>query len=157
MAYPATDDTSRKLSRALISQSIRIPGLGVVPRSSLNAHMVAKAVQTSSGEDALANALLAIRRAFFEEARDVSDFDSLTEIVSSAGIDADMVRKEIATGDAAAALMADYERAETLRLRGSPTFVMDGGRQTLFGNVGYRILAANVEELLSTSTGASWC
>ena len=35
---------------------------------------------------------------------------------------------------------------------------LDGGRQTLFGNVGYRVISANIEELLHQPSGeASWC
>jgi hypothetical protein len=35
---------------------------------------------------------------------------------------------------------------------------MNDGRQKLFGNVGYRLLEANVQELLRTPAGeASWC
>jgi hypothetical protein len=35
---------------------------------------------------------------------------------------------------------------------------MNGGRQILYGNVGYRILNANVEELLKhPEQEASWC
>ncbi|MEZ5483114.1 MAG: hypothetical protein R3E73_13460 [Porticoccaceae bacterium] len=31
---------------------------------------------------------------------------------------------------------------------GSPSYVINGGRQTLYGNVGYRVLRANIDELL---------
>ncbi len=36
---------------------------------------------------------------------------------------------------------------------------MNHGRQKLFGNVGYRLLEANVEELLrgASPSEASWC
>ncbi len=128
-----------------------------VPHSSLNAHLVAKAVQNIADNLILAEALRAIRRAFFEEARDVSDFDSLIEIVSEVGVDATSLRESIATGRAASVLMNDYKQAETLQLRGSPSFVLDGGRQILFGNVGYRVLHANVEELLASPENATWC
>ena len=41
----------------------------------------------------------------------------------------------------------------------SPTFIMNEGRQKLFGNVGYRGLEANVGELLRSAPEdeASWC
>lgn len=69
-----------------------------------------------------------MRGAFFDEANDVSNFDSLTDIVSGVGIDPSPIRQELATGQAAASLMADYEHAESLRLRGGPSFVLDCGR-----------------------------
>ena len=129
----------------------------VVPHSSLNAHLVAKAVQNVAGADALAKTLRTLRSAFFEQAQDVSDFDSLISIVSQFEIDATAIREDIATGRAASALMRDYKQADDLKLRGSPSFVLDGGRQILFGNVGYRVLHANVEELLNAHDYASWC
>jgi hypothetical protein len=44
-------------------------------------------------------------------------------------------------------------------IEGSPSFVLNEGRQKLFGNVGFGILDANIQELLcSPQTGqASWC
>lgn len=128
-----------------------------VPHSSLNPHLVAKAVQNIAGGEVLGQALRAIRHAFFEQARDASDFDSLIDIVSPLDLDPALLREDIATGKAASALMRDYKQAETLQLRGSPSFVLDGGRQILFGNVGYRVLHANVEELLTPHDNATWC
>ncbi len=45
-------------------------------------------------------------------------------------------------------------------VQGSPTYVFNEGRQMLYGNVGYRIIEANVRELLSAPAAAgepSWC
>ncbi len=57
-----------------------------------------------------------------------------------------------------AALMQDYQTSKLQSIKGSPSYVIDGGRQTLYGNVGYRVLLANVEELLKNPIGeASWC
>jgi hypothetical protein len=40
----------------------------------------------------------------------------------------------------------------------SPTFVFNDGRQRLNGNVGYRVIEANVRELLrAPEAGRSWC
>jgi len=56
------------------------------------------------------------------------------------------------------ALMSDYEDAKELGLKGSPSLVMNNGRQVLYGNVGYRILNANIRELLERPVSeASWC
>ena len=54
---------------------------------------------------------------------------------------------------------ADLKLAESLGVKGSPTFVMNEGRQVLFGNVGYKLIEANVEELFREQSGdaASWC
>ena len=49
-------------------------------------------------------------------------------------------------------------RREHHQVQGSPTFVLNQGRQKLFGNVGYRVIAANIEELLHDNAGQlSWC
>ena len=62
-------------------------------------------------------------------------------------------------GTAIALLTRDYQEAEKLRIEGSPTFVLNEGRQKLFGNVGFRIIEANIKELLKEPAGdqASWC
>ncbi|WP_204376707.1 hypothetical protein, partial [Methyloceanibacter marginalis] len=54
---------------------------------------------------------------------------------------------------------ADYDLSQKNGVEGSPTFLMNDGRQKLFGNVGYRLLEANVQELLRrpAANEASWC
>ena len=43
-------------------------------------------------------------------------------------------------------------------IQASPTLLLNEGRQRLGGNVGYRIIEANVRELLEGAPGqASWC
>jgi protein-disulfide isomerase len=58
-----------------------------------------------------------------------------------------------------AALSADYKEAENTGVKGSPTMILNEGRQKLFGNVGYRIIEANIQELLREPNPdqASWC
>ncbi len=129
----------------------------VVPCSSLNAHLVLKAVQNTAGENEIRTALDAMRKSFFVKASNVSDFDSLLSIVEDVDVDIKEIRANISSGAAAASLMADYKESDALHLRGSPSFVLDGGRQTLFGNVSFSVLNANVEGLLESSAGASWC
>jgi len=129
----------------------------ISPCSSLNAHLVIQAVALTSPAH-LSRTLFAIREAFFVSAKDISDFDTLIEIVSGVGVAAEDVRRHLGSGGAAALVMADYQQAETLKLRGSPSFVLNEGRQILFGNVGYRVLHANIEELLNKPAAeASWC
>ncbi len=54
--------------------------------------------------------------------------------------------------------MRDYQQAKVLSLKGSPSYVLDNGRQTLYGNVGYRVLLANIEALINKPEhDASWC
>ena len=53
----------------------------------------------------------------------------------------------------------DVELKEAHKIEGSPTYYLNEGRQKLYGNVGYRILEANVLELMQNETSelASWC
>ena len=46
-----------------------------------------------------------------------------------------------------------------LGVKCSPSLVLNEGRQTLYGNVGYRIIEANIEGLLRepAAGAASWC
>jgi hypothetical protein len=46
-----------------------------------------------------------------------------------------------------------------LKVQGSPTILLNNCRQTLYGNIGYRIIEANIGELLySPAAGsAGWC
>jgi hypothetical protein len=46
-----------------------------------------------------------------------------------------------------------------LRIQGSPSFVLNDGRQILYGNVGFKIIEANIREILRQPTAdqASWC
>ena len=68
------------------------------------------------------------------------------------------LRGEMDEGRAFAALFADAELQKQHLIQGSPTFLLNEGRQKLYGNVGYRIIRANLEELLEGPEDlASWC
>ena len=54
--------------------------------------------------------------------------------------------------------MTDYRSAQNASVSGSSTYVLDGERQVLFGNVSYRVINANIEKRLRNPTNeASWC
>ena len=129
------------------------------PRSSLQAHLVLKAAELVAGREAQEKLALRVRQAFFLEAQDIGDMDILLGLASEclAG-DQQALQQSIGDGRATAALSDDLRSANNLGVRGSPTWVMNDGRQILYGNVGYRILSANIEELINNpSGGASWC
>lgn len=69
------------------------------------------------------------------------------------------IEQTFRSSEALAALTIDYGMAGDNGVAGSPTFLMNEGRQKLFGNVGYRLLEANVQELLRhpNEDEASWC
>ncbi|MGE0621702.1 MAG: DsbA family protein [Pseudomonadales bacterium] len=130
----------------------------VRPTTSANAHLVLKAAAIVHSEAAMVDLAGRIRHAFFVEAEDVSDLPRLFAIASDAGLPQAAMEQALNSGEAAAALLADYDATEQQGVKGSPSWVMNGGRQILYGNVGYRILNANVEELLRhPEQEASWC
>ncbi|MDH3687451.1 MAG: DsbA family protein [Myxococcales bacterium] len=128
------------------------------PASSTPAHLVLKAVQRADPAHFEAT-LKAMRSAFFERCLDIGRRSVLDAALTEAGVSADAVWQQLDCGAAHAALEADRRDESALRVQGSPTFILDGGRQKLYGNVGYRVIEANIKELLrSPNAGAaSWC
>ena len=130
----------------------------VKPRSSMQAHLLLKAVELVAGEQACEAMALHIRRAFFNEAQDIGNMDVILRLIEDSGLDRDLVNSSIGNGSAMAALMRDYQAARENNIKGSPSYVLDGGRQILYGNVGYRVIHTNIEELLKhPGDEASWC
>ena len=101
----------------------------------------------------------ALRLAFFAEGRDVSREDVQLDVAGGLGLPVDALRAALRDGRAWAAVLRDYEDAAAESVRGSPTLLLNDRRQVLYGNVGYRVIEANVEELLRHPSGddASWC
>jgi predicted DsbA family dithiol-disulfide isomerase len=138
--------------------------LSVRPASSVGPHLFVKATQLSeaAGDCAAGTALAttwALRRAFFEEARDIARWDVQCEVGRSCGVEPARVETLIHDGAAYAALASDYHEADTMGIQGSPSFVLNEGRQKLYGNVGFRVIDANITELLRAPSQdqASWC
>ena len=128
------------------------------PATSANAHLVIKAAELAgSAADAAMFAVL-IRRSFFSDALDIGKIPVLLDLASDAGLDVTHIKESLDDGTASAALMSDYLLASEQGISGSPSWVMNGGRQKLYGNVGYHVLHANVEGLLNNyGDEASWC
>lgn len=128
------------------------------PRTSAQAHLLLRAVGLVAGEAALKATAVQIRRAFFCEGKDISDMDLLLRIASQQELDQQAIARCFRDGSAIAALSGDLRSASESGLRGSPTWILNSGRQVLYGNVGYRVLSANIEELLRhPGDEASWC
>lgn len=128
------------------------------PKTSANAHLLLCAVADDDSGGASIELAAKIRRAFFVDARDIGELPVLYEIAAEAGHDDEHIRSCIEDGTASAALMKDYQQAATDNIAGSPSWVMNEGRQKLYGNVGFHVLNANVEGLFTRHTNdASWC
>jgi predicted DsbA family dithiol-disulfide isomerase len=99
-----------------------------------------------------------IRSAFFEHARDISNRDVLLDVLGRTGIPTDAIEAKLKSGDAMAEVCRDIELRDEYKIEGSPTYYLNQGRQKLYGNVGYRVVSANLRELLEQPRHqASWC
>jgi predicted DsbA family dithiol-disulfide isomerase len=101
----------------------------------------------------------AFRRAFFRECRDIARWDVQCDLADALGVDIEAIEKRIHDGTAFARLATDYQDSDKMHIEGSPSFVLNEGRQKLYGNVGFRIMDANIQELLRSphDDQASWC
>ena len=140
------------------------------PPTSTSAHLFMTAVRQwqhdrqseASGESATPifdKLLWAFRCAFFRDCRDIARWDVQCELAEAQGVDISAIENRIHDGTAHASLASDYQDADKMRIEGSPSFVLNEGRQKLYGNVGFRIIEANIQELLRAPAGdqASWC
>lgn len=99
-----------------------------------------------------------LRHRFFMGAEDISSAAVLHDAVAEAGLAHGPIEKLLRDGRAHAQLAADMQFAKDQDVRSSPTMLFNEGRQRLTGNVGYRIIEANVRELLDRpAVGHSWC
>lgn len=128
------------------------------PKTSSNAHLILKAVHLVYSKQEVANLAFSIQSSFFQDGKDIGEMNVLYQLVSEQSLSLDKVKEKIEDGSAMASLMHDYQLAKELNIKGSPTWIMNNGRQELFGNVGYRILNANIKEILDKpQQQASWC
>ncbi len=138
-----------------------------IPASSHGPHAFVKAAELVTGgadsgdhggRSTLEELAWRLRVALFQELRDVGRLEVQLDVARTLGLPLEEIRGRLEDGGAYAALAEDYEAATHLQVTGSPTFVLNEGRQKLYGNVGYRIIEANIEELLrDRGDSASWC
>ena len=111
-----------------------------------------------SEKSAFEDAVWEIRLAFFRDLVNISDFNQQMEIAERLALPVKEIEHLIKNGEAFAALDDDFQLKEKHRISGSPTLVFNEGRQIIYGNVGYRVIEANVQELLNQPDNqASWC
>lgn len=134
------------------------------PQSSMSCHLFAAAVQQLAKQEEFVAAnqypelLWALRLAFFRDAKDIACWQVQAEVAEEIGLPVGKIQEQIQSGKAYACLANDLELASTYSLRISPTMIFNEGRQRLHGNVGYRVIEANVRELLhKEAEELSWC
>lgn len=128
------------------------------PVSSTPAHLLIKAVQRVDKRQCR-SVLQALRVAFFERCLDISKRSVLIDTLEAVGAPVDAVQAQIDNGMAFADLEADRREQQLLMVQGSPTIILNEGRQKLYGNIGFKVIEANIRELLRSPVdgAASWC
>jgi predicted DsbA family dithiol-disulfide isomerase len=130
------------------------------PPSSASPHLFLKAIQLWGRDSKIFDQVMwALRIAFFQDGRDISRWDVQSEIAEGFGANISAIEDLIHSGVAFAGLATDYQDADKMRIEGSPSLVLNDGRQKLYGNVGFRLIDANIQELFREprADDASWC
>ncbi len=137
------------------------------PTSSTPAHLYLRAIKLledtgvvppADGQSLFEKVMWQLRVSFFRDLVDVSQREQLDAIAAEAGVPVDEVRGVIDSGRAFAELAYDAELQRQYTVAVTPTLVFNEGRQHLNGNVGYRVIEANIRELLHRPAGEmSWC
>lgn len=133
------------------------------PVSSLSSHLYLCAAQFAEKHGALPEGAFAglawqMRSAFFAEAKDISNVTVIREIIEHQQLPLAEFESSISNGKAYAVLSEHMKRAMDNVVKASPTLTFNEDRQRLTGNVGYRIIEANIRELLERpETQQTWC
>lgn len=99
------------------------------------------------------------RDEFFSQGKDIYRRCVQDEVAQQLSLPLKRIHELIDSSQAHAALHADDVAKYQYKIPGSPTLVLNEGRQLLYGNVGYRILDTNVRKLLHNPDhgDAFWC
>ncbi|PSB03498.1 DsbA family oxidoreductase [Merismopedia glauca] len=135
----------------------------VTPPSSTSCHLFLHAIQILEAkglveQQAFEKAIWAFREAFFTQLANISDRKVQFEIAEELKLSIAAIQAQIDSGEAYAQLSKDFELVKEHTVTVSPTLIFNEGRQRLNGNVGYRVIEANIRELLHNPPGEqSWC
>jgi predicted DsbA family dithiol-disulfide isomerase len=137
----------------------------VVPASSTSCHLFLQAIQLleetgviDPSKQAYERAILAFRYAFFAKLADIADRSVQFSIAEDLALPLDAIQEQIDRGAAYARLSKDFDLVRENTITVSPTLIFNEGRQRLNGNVGYRVIEANIRELLHHPPDEqSWC
>jgi hypothetical protein len=133
------------------------------PCSSTPAHLYACAIASLINQEQLVQAhytqfVWTLRAAFFGHAEDISQQKTIRNHLEELALPIELIEAEVNSGKAYALLGAQARSASEQNVKVSPTLVLNEGRQIISGNVGYRIIEANVRELIThPEIKQSWC
>ena len=143
-----------------------------VPKTSASVHLYFKAIQLLenngqisrepvaefNGKSVFEEYMWRTRVAFFSHARNIALDAELLNIANELNLPVKHIQFYLSNGEAMAALCRDIELKDKYAVEGSPTYLLNEGRQKLYGNVGYKIIEANLHEVLEKPQNqASWC
>lgn len=137
----------------------------MIPPSSMSCHLFLHAVQlleikgiVPKSEKMFEKATWTFRERFFQDLANISDRTVQFAIAEELGLPIAAIEAQINSGEAYAQLAKDFDLVKEHTVSVSPTLIFNEGRQRLNGNVGYRVIEANIRELLHTPPGEqSWC
>jgi len=99
-----------------------------------------------------------MRERFFLENQNIARRSIQLELAEEVDVPRHELERRLDDGTGMQILWEDHTLRESLGLRGSPTFVFDGGRAMLYGNFSEAVLNATVEELVKgLVAGGSEC
>ncbi len=143
-----------------------------LPKSSASPHLFLKAVQLLEGRGEISaesqtqfdgrtlfeEIAWQLRLAFFRDNKNIAHQDIQLALASKMALPTGLLIEALQDGSAIAELCRDVELVDEYKVSGSPSYVLNEGRQKLYGNVGYKVIAANVQEIISQPNNqASWC
>lgn len=134
----------------------------VKPASSTSCHLFLHGIKLLEikgiVENVFEKAIWAFREAFFTQLANISDRKVQFQIAEELKIPIASIQAQIDSGEAYAQLSKDFNLVKDHTVTVSPTLIFNEGRQRLNGNVGYRVIEANINELLYVSpTEENWC
>ncbi len=143
------------------------PGIwtNTIPHSSMSCHLFLQAIQLleikniiPKSEKRFEQVTWTFRERFFKDLVNVSERSVQFEIAEALGLPIAAIQAQIDSGEAYARLSQDFDLVKELAVSVSPTLIFNEGRQRLNGNVGYRVIEANIRELLNNPRDEqSWC
>lgn len=95
----------------------------------------------------------AFREEFFTKLTNISNRQIQLAIAKRLKLPISAIKGIIDSGEAYAQLAKDAELVKEHNVTVSPTLIFNEGRQRLNGNVGYRVIEANIRELLNNPAG----
>jgi predicted DsbA family dithiol-disulfide isomerase len=139
--------------------------VNVIPPSSTSCHLFLHAIQlleikgiVPKSEQVFEKAIWTFREAFFTKLVNVSDRKVQCALAEELRLPIANIQAQIDSGEAYALLSKDFELVKEHTVTVSPTLIFNEGRQRLNGNVGYRVMEANIRELLHNPPDEqSWC